>query len=67
MWMRKIALFVAAMSLSALAFAAPASDASIDELIQVARMTQLLNETIKGESGKAIAPAAKGKASAAAK
>lgn len=48
MWMRKIALCVAAMSLSALAFAAPASDASIDELIQVARMREQTDAMMQG-------------------
>lgn len=48
MWMRKIALCVAAMSLSAAAFAAPASDASIDELIQVARMREQTDAMMQG-------------------
>lgn len=48
MWMRKIALCAAAMSLSALAFAAPVSDASIDELIQVARLREQTQAMMQG-------------------
>lgn len=48
MWMRKIALCVAAMSLSAAALAAPPSDASIDELIQVARMREQTDTMMQG-------------------
>ena len=47
MWMRKIALCAAAMSLSAAAFAAPPGDASIDELIHTTRMREQTNAMLQ--------------------
>lgn len=72
MWMRKIAVCVAAMSLSAAALAAPPKEAAIDELIQVARLREQtetmmqsmekdlatnMNGMMAGITGREISPA----------
>jgi len=72
MWMRKIAVCVAAMGLSAAALAAPPKEAAIDELIQVARLREQtetmmqsmekdlatnMNGMMAGIAGREISPA----------